>query len=130
MQVTVAYSPGPREVLEVWATERAYRTTVPQGAKPSLLLYINVPPGDVEALSRAISLLLTDPARRLALGESAAARANAEALAPVPLVRACSVGRNFVHMTLTPLHLFGGPHPKDPKAICQDIPNRTQECEP
>ena len=32
----------------VWATERAYRTTVPQGAKPSLLLYINVPPGDVD----------------------------------------------------------------------------------
>jgi DNA mismatch repair protein MutL len=32
----------------VWAAERAYRTTVPQGAKPSLLLYINVPPGDVD----------------------------------------------------------------------------------
>lgn len=32
----------------VWATERAYRTTVPEGAKPSLLLYINVPPGDVD----------------------------------------------------------------------------------
>ncbi|MGQ0813366.1 MAG: hypothetical protein ACT4O1_02755, partial [Gemmatimonadota bacterium] len=32
----------------VWATERAYRTTVPHGAKPSLLLYINVPPGDVD----------------------------------------------------------------------------------
>lgn len=32
----------------VWAAERAYRTTVPQGARPSLLLYINVPPGDVD----------------------------------------------------------------------------------
>lgn len=32
----------------VWAAERAYRTTVPHGAKPSLLLYINVPPGDVD----------------------------------------------------------------------------------
>lgn len=32
----------------VWAAERAYRTTVPEGAKPSLLLYINVPPGDVD----------------------------------------------------------------------------------
>lgn len=32
----------------VWCAERAYRTTVPQGAKPSLLLYINVPAGDVD----------------------------------------------------------------------------------
>lgn len=32
----------------VWAAERAYRTTVVQGTRPSLLLYINVPPGDVD----------------------------------------------------------------------------------
>lgn len=32
----------------VWTVERAYRTTVPQGAKPSLLLYLTVPPGDVD----------------------------------------------------------------------------------
>ena len=32
----------------VWAAERAYRTTVPQGTRPSMLLYINVPPGDVD----------------------------------------------------------------------------------
>lgn len=32
----------------VWAAERAYRTTVPQGTRPSLLLYLNVPPGDVD----------------------------------------------------------------------------------
>ena len=32
----------------VWAAERAYRTTVPQSAKPSLLLYINVATGDVD----------------------------------------------------------------------------------
>lgn len=31
-----------------WAAERAYRTTVPLGTKPSLLLYINVPPGDAD----------------------------------------------------------------------------------
>ena len=32
----------------VWAAERAYRTTVPQSAKPSLLLYLNVATGDVD----------------------------------------------------------------------------------
>ena len=32
----------------VWAAERAYRTTVPQSAKPSLLLYLSVAPGDVD----------------------------------------------------------------------------------
>ncbi len=32
----------------VWAAERAYRTTVPQGTRPSLLLYLNVPAGDVD----------------------------------------------------------------------------------
>ncbi len=32
----------------VWAAERAYRTTVPQSAKPSLLLYLNVAAGDVD----------------------------------------------------------------------------------
>ena len=32
----------------VWAAERAYRTTVPQSAKPSLLLYLNVANGDVD----------------------------------------------------------------------------------
>jgi DNA mismatch repair protein MutL len=32
----------------VWAAERAYRTTVPQSAKPSLLLYFNVGGGDVD----------------------------------------------------------------------------------
>jgi DNA mismatch repair protein MutL len=32
----------------VWAAERAYRTTVPQSAKPSLLLYFNVAGGDVD----------------------------------------------------------------------------------
>ena len=32
----------------VWAAERAYRTTVPQSAKPSMLLYINVATGDVD----------------------------------------------------------------------------------
>ncbi|HEY0671780.1 MAG TPA: DNA mismatch repair endonuclease MutL [Longimicrobiales bacterium] len=32
----------------VWAAERAYRTTVPQSAKPSLLLYLNVAAGEVD----------------------------------------------------------------------------------
>ena len=32
----------------VWAAERAYRTTVPQSVKPSLLLYLNVGGGDVD----------------------------------------------------------------------------------
>ncbi|HUP90068.1 MAG TPA: DNA mismatch repair endonuclease MutL [Longimicrobiales bacterium] len=32
----------------VFAVERAYRTTVPLGTKPSLLLYLTVPPGDVD----------------------------------------------------------------------------------
>jgi DNA mismatch repair protein MutL len=32
----------------VWAAERAYRTTVPQGVRPSLLLYIGVRGGDVD----------------------------------------------------------------------------------
>jgi DNA mismatch repair protein MutL len=32
----------------VWAAERAYRTTVPQSAKPSMLLYFNVAAGDVD----------------------------------------------------------------------------------
>ena len=32
----------------VFAAERAYRTTVPYGARPSLLLYLDLPPGDVD----------------------------------------------------------------------------------
>jgi DNA mismatch repair protein MutL len=32
----------------VFAAERAYRTTVPHGAKPSLVLYLNVEPGSVD----------------------------------------------------------------------------------
>jgi DNA mismatch repair protein MutL len=32
----------------VWAAERAYRTTVPQSAKPSLMLYFSVGVGDVD----------------------------------------------------------------------------------
>jgi DNA mismatch repair protein MutL len=32
----------------VYAAEQAYRTTVPSGAKPSLLLYLDVPPGAVD----------------------------------------------------------------------------------
>ena len=32
----------------VWAAERAYRTTVPQSVKPSLLVYVNVGPGEVD----------------------------------------------------------------------------------
>jgi len=32
----------------VWAAERAYRTTVPHGARPSLLLYLQVGEGDVD----------------------------------------------------------------------------------
>ncbi len=32
----------------VWAAERAYRTTVPEGTRPSLLLYLGVPAGDVD----------------------------------------------------------------------------------
>jgi len=32
----------------VWAADRAYRTTVPHGARPSLLLYLGVPEGDVD----------------------------------------------------------------------------------
>lgn len=32
----------------VWAAERAYRTTVPHGARPSLLLYLQVGAGDVD----------------------------------------------------------------------------------
>lgn len=32
----------------VWAAERAYRTTVPHGARPSLLLYLQVGDGDVD----------------------------------------------------------------------------------
>jgi DNA mismatch repair protein MutL len=37
-----------RDRTLVWASERAYRTTVPQGTRPSLLLYIGVPGGDVD----------------------------------------------------------------------------------
>lgn len=37
-----------RERELVFAAERGYRTTVPYGAKPSLLLYLNVPVGDVD----------------------------------------------------------------------------------
>ncbi|MGH7501568.1 MAG: DNA mismatch repair endonuclease MutL [Longimicrobiales bacterium] len=32
----------------VWAAERAYRTTVPHGARPSVLLYVDVPAGAVD----------------------------------------------------------------------------------
>ena len=32
----------------VYAAERGFRTTVPHGARPSLLLYLDVPPGDVD----------------------------------------------------------------------------------
>jgi DNA mismatch repair protein MutL len=32
----------------VWAAERAYRTTVPHGARPSVLLYIDMPAGQVD----------------------------------------------------------------------------------
>lgn len=32
----------------VFAAQRAYRTTVPQGARPSLLLYLTTAPGDVD----------------------------------------------------------------------------------
>jgi DNA mismatch repair protein MutL len=32
----------------VWAVERAYRTTVPHGARPSLLLYLDAPAGQVD----------------------------------------------------------------------------------
>jgi DNA mismatch repair protein MutL len=32
----------------VWAVERAYRTTIPHGARPSLLLYLDVPAGQVD----------------------------------------------------------------------------------
>jgi DNA mismatch repair protein MutL len=35
-----------RELL--FAAERGYRTTVPYGARPSLLLYLDLPPGDVD----------------------------------------------------------------------------------
>jgi len=37
-----------RDRTLVWASERAYRTTVPQGTRPSLLLYIGVAGGDVD----------------------------------------------------------------------------------
>lgn len=37
-----------RERELVFAAERGYRTTVPYGAKPSLLLYLNVSAGDVD----------------------------------------------------------------------------------
>ena len=37
-----------RDRLLVHAAERAYRTTIPQAARPSLLLYLDVPPGGVD----------------------------------------------------------------------------------
>lgn len=37
-----------RDRLVSSAAERAYRTTVPHGARPSLLLYLSVPPGEVD----------------------------------------------------------------------------------
>ena len=37
-----------RERALVAAAERGYRTTVPQGARPSLLLYLDVPEGGVD----------------------------------------------------------------------------------
>jgi DNA mismatch repair protein MutL len=55
-----AVSPGPRRIhlfvggrpfrdrLLVYAAERAFRTTIPQGARPSLLLYLDARPGEVD----------------------------------------------------------------------------------
>ena len=59
-ELPVATLSGPRRVhlfvdgrpfrdrFLVSAAERAYRTTVPHGARPSLLLYLSLPPGEVD----------------------------------------------------------------------------------
>ena len=50
----------------------------------------------------------------------------ARASSAYPALCRCS---NLDPLNHTPLHLFGGSHPEDPKAICQNISNRHQEGE-
>jgi glycosyltransferase involved in cell wall biosynthesis len=71
----------PMALLEAMHARKAIIASVTAGI-PEAIVHgrdgLLVPPGDVDALSRAIKLLITDPARRLALGEAAGVRANSE----------------------------------------------------
>jgi glycosyltransferase involved in cell wall biosynthesis len=71
----------PMALLEAMHARKAIIASVTAGIPEAIVNDregLLVPPGDVDALSRAIELLLTDPARRLALGDAAAARANSD----------------------------------------------------
>jgi glycosyltransferase involved in cell wall biosynthesis len=71
----------PMALLEAMHARKAIIASVTAGI-PEAILHgrdgLLVPPGDVQALASAIELLLTDPAKRLALGEAAAVRANSQ----------------------------------------------------
>ena len=71
----------PLALLEAMHARKAIIASVTAGI-PEAIEHdrdgLMVPPGDVEALSRAIRLLLTDPARRQTLAEAAAGRARRE----------------------------------------------------
>jgi glycosyltransferase involved in cell wall biosynthesis len=71
----------PMALLEAMHARKAIIASATAGI-PEAIVHgrdgLLVPPGDVEALSLAIELLLTDPAKRLALGEAAALRANSQ----------------------------------------------------
>jgi DNA mismatch repair protein MutL len=80
-----------------FAAERAYRTTVPHGARPSMLLYFNTAPGDVDVNVHPSKLEVrfrdrfaveaaVEEAVRLALGELASA-ATLDRTAPMPQLR-------------------------------------------
>jgi glycosyltransferase involved in cell wall biosynthesis len=71
----------PMALLEAMHARKAIVASVTAGI-PEAIVHgrdgLLVPAGDVDALSRTLELLLTNPARRLALGEAAAVRANCE----------------------------------------------------
>jgi len=69
----------PMAVLEAMVARKAIIATAIAGIPEAIVdgrEGLLVPPGDAGTLADALLLLLTDPARRAALGEAAAARAN------------------------------------------------------
>ncbi|MGD8277628.1 MAG: DNA mismatch repair endonuclease MutL [Gemmatimonadota bacterium] len=84
----------------VWAADRGFRTTVPHGARPSLLVFLRVPAGDVDVnvhpskaevrfREAARVTALVENAVRLALGEqeSAAPLDRRGVMPPVPRLK-------------------------------------------